>query len=125
MLNGTLTVDYKAATMDMNADGSSTTVVPVSGRLGTLGVVHGDWNQTIDSYGDYEGPDTIQLRDPKGTFVIAFNDGTPGKTYKTAQGTPTTSTPSTSRKALTCTPRLRRADRSSWSRTPRRIRSIA
>ena len=78
MFNGTLTVDYKAATMDMNTDGSSTTVVPVSGRLGTLGVVHGDWNQTIDSYGNYEGPDTIQLRDPKGTFVITFNDLNPG-----------------------------------------------
>ncbi len=88
VINGTLAVDYKAATMTMNPDGSSTTVVPVSGRLGTLGVVHGDWNQSVDSYGDYQGPDTIQLQDSKGTFVIAFNDGTPGKTYKTAQGAP-------------------------------------
>jgi hypothetical protein len=88
VINGTLAVDYKAATMDMNPDGSSTTVVPVSGRLGTLGVVHGDWNQSVDSYGDYEGPDTIQLRDPNGSFIIAFNDQSPGKTYKTAQGTP-------------------------------------
>ena len=125
VLNGTLAVDYKAATMNMNADGSSTTVVPVSGRLGTLGGVHGDWNQSVDSYGDYEGPDTIKLHDTKGSFIITFNDQNPGKTYKTAEGPPTSSIPSTSREAPTPSPGPRRADRSNSSRTPLRIRSIA
>jgi hypothetical protein len=76
VLNGTLAVDNNpdASSTTMNADGSMTTSVPVAGQLGTLGQVHGVWNETVDAYGDYEGPDTILLRDSKGTFAVAFNN---------------------------------------------------
>ena len=64
VLNGTLTVDNNpdATSTTMNADGSMTTSVAVAGQLGTLGRVHGIWNETMDAYGDYEGPDELILR---------------------------------------------------------------
>jgi hypothetical protein len=74
VLDGTLIVDNKAATTTMNADGSLTTTVPVAGRLGALGEVHGLWHESVDAYGDYTGPDTLQLRAPKGTFLVTFNN---------------------------------------------------
>ncbi|MGZ3413134.1 MAG: hypothetical protein ACXWNX_04910, partial [Isosphaeraceae bacterium] len=76
VLNGTLTVDNNpnATTTTTNEDGSITTSVPVAGQLGALGEVHGIWDETVDSFGDYEGPDTPTLHDSKGTFAIAFNN---------------------------------------------------
>jgi len=76
VLNGTLTVDNNpnATTTTTNEDGSITTSVPVAGQLGALGQVHGIWDETVDSFGDYEGPDTLTLHDSKGTFAIAFNN---------------------------------------------------
>ena len=57
VLNGTLTVDNNAATTTENADSSTTTVTPVTGRVATLGKVHGVWSETTDPYGDIEGLD--------------------------------------------------------------------
>jgi hypothetical protein len=74
VLNGTLTVDDKAATTEMNADGSSTTVFPVSGQLGALGTVHGVWDNSVDAYGDYLGPDTLSVHNAKGGVLLTeFN----------------------------------------------------
>jgi hypothetical protein len=80
VLNGTLNVDDKpsATTTITNEDGSMTTSVPVAGQLGALGQVHGIWNETVDSFGDYEGPDTLTLHAPQGTVAVAFNnEGSP------------------------------------------------
>jgi hypothetical protein len=76
VLNGTLTVDNNSSgsTSTVNADGSTTTSVLVAGRLGALGQVRGFWNHTEDAYGNYEGPDTLHLRDSKGTFIVAFDN---------------------------------------------------
>src|SRR6516165_8290936 len=74
VLNGTLTVDNKAATTEMNADGSSTTVFPVSGQLGALGTVHGVWDNSVDGYGDYLGPDTLSIHNAKGGVLLTFNN---------------------------------------------------
>jgi len=76
VLNGTLTVDNNpsATTTTQNEDGSMTTSVPVAGQLGALGQVHGIWNETVDSFGDYEGPDTLTLHDSNGALVVAFNN---------------------------------------------------
>jgi hypothetical protein len=86
VLSGTLTVDSKAASTMMNDDGSTTTSIPVSGTIGTLGKVHGIWDESADQYGDYEGPDTIQLRGVKGMVVIAFSNANPGPAYHNGNG---------------------------------------
>jgi hypothetical protein len=75
VLSGTLNVDNKAATTSTDSEGDTMTMIPVAGQLGALGTVHGFWNETVDAYGDYLGPDTVQLRDPQGIFVVAFNNG--------------------------------------------------
>ena len=76
VLNGTLTVDNNPSQVSTteNEDGSETTAIPVAGQLGGLGYIHGIWDESVDSFGDYEGPDTITMRNTKGTFVVAFND---------------------------------------------------
>jgi len=76
VLNGTLTVDNNpnATTTTTNEDGSITTSVPVAGQLGALGEVHGIWDETVDSFGDYEGPDTLILHASNGAFGVAFNN---------------------------------------------------
>lgn len=74
VLDGTLTVDSKAASSSTNPDGSTTTTVPVAGRLGALGEVRGLWYENADAFGDSSGPDTITLRNSKGAFGVAFND---------------------------------------------------
>jgi hypothetical protein len=76
VLNGSLTVDNNpdAATSTTNVDGSTTTSLPVSGELSGLGRVRGIWNETLDEFGDYEGPDSLILRDAKGAFGVAFNN---------------------------------------------------
>jgi hypothetical protein len=74
VFNGTLRVDNNAATMSEDDEGDTTTSTPVSGQLGPLGQVRGIWNTSDDEYGDYLGPDTLQLRTAKGTFVVAFSE---------------------------------------------------
>ncbi len=74
VLSGTLSVDNNGATATMNADGSSTTVIPVAGRFGALGEVRGVWDNSVDPYGNYMGPDTLYLHDAKGGFILTFND---------------------------------------------------
>jgi hypothetical protein len=76
VLDGTLSVDTKsnAISSTMNADGSSTMSVAVAGQLGSLGPVHGVWYESQDAFGEYQGPDTLRLRDAKGTLTIAFNN---------------------------------------------------
>ena len=88
VLDGTLAVDNSpgAATTTMNIDGSMTTSVPVAGQLGALGQVHGLWNESVDAYGDYQGPDTLRLRDAKGTFTVEFNNGTAVRPHGKSRG---------------------------------------
>jgi hypothetical protein len=88
VLNGTLTVDNSpdASSTIMNADGSMTTSVTVAGQLGTLGEVHGIWDETVDAYGDYEGPDELILHDAKGSFAVAFNNENSQPAHAKAHG---------------------------------------
>lgn len=86
VLNGTLTVNNKAASTMMNDDGSTTTSIPVSGQISTLGQVHGIWEESADAYGDYQGPDTVQLRSAKGMVVIAFSNASPGPAQHNGNG---------------------------------------
>ena len=76
VLTGTLSVDNnpQAITSTTNPDGSTTTSVPVTGNLGTLGRFRGVWDESTDAYGNYQGPDTIQLHNAQGAIVVAFND---------------------------------------------------
>jgi hypothetical protein len=86
MLNGTLTVDNKHATSMTNVDGSSTSVVPVSGQIGALGAVHGVWDNSVDTYGDYAGPDTLSLHNSKGSIVLTFNEQNAGGGHALGHG---------------------------------------
>ncbi|MDR3633122.1 MAG: hypothetical protein P4L84_04745 [Isosphaeraceae bacterium] len=86
VLDGTLTVDTKGATTTTDQSGDTITSTPVAGKLGALGEVRGAWNEAVNSFGDYVGPDTLQLHDSQGGFIIAFNNGSPGKPHKTAHG---------------------------------------
>ncbi len=76
VLNGTLAVDNNpgASITTENEDGSMTTSVPVAGQLGALGQVHGIWDESVDSLGAYEGPDTLTLHASNGALVVAFNN---------------------------------------------------
>lgn len=74
VLNGTLNVDNKALTTSMDDQGDVMTSIPVAGQLGTIGKVHGVWNEMSDQFGDYMGPDTVQLHTAKGSFVVAFSE---------------------------------------------------
>ncbi len=88
VLDGTLTVDNNPNDMTetTNVDDSTTTSVPVAGTFGALGKVHGVWNETVDEFGDYEGPDTIVLRNAKGAFGVAFNNQNAKSTNPKARG---------------------------------------
>jgi hypothetical protein len=74
VLNGTLTVDNNpgASSTIRNGQGLKTTSVKVAGQLGTLGQVHGDWDETVNAHGVSVAPDELILRDSKGSFVVAF-----------------------------------------------------
>jgi hypothetical protein len=85
-LSGTLAVDNNASYVTEDAEGDTTTTTPVAGVLGTLGKVRGLWNKTFDAYGDYLGPDTLQLHNTHGTFVIAFDTTNPGKVRRLGRG---------------------------------------
>ncbi len=88
VITGTLTVNMKEASATQNADGSTTSTVAVSGRLGSYGKVRGTWNETYDNFGAYSGPDWIQLRtnSPKGSFIIAFNNQDSGSATPIGHG---------------------------------------
>jgi hypothetical protein len=86
VLDGTLAVDNGAASTTTNMDGSSTTSIPVAGQLGALGEVRGVWNESVDAFGDYQGPDELRLHDAQGTLLIAFNDRNPGPARPAAHG---------------------------------------
>ncbi len=74
VLSGTLAVDNGAATTTEDEQGDVMTSTPVAGQLGALGEVHGIWNETSDQYGDYMGPDSLQLRTANGSFVVQFSE---------------------------------------------------
>ena len=84
---GTLAVENHAATTAMGALGGSTTTTPVAGSLDGLGKVRGAWDKSLDTFGDYAGPDTLRLRDSRGSFVLAFNTSAAGKVRHHADGT--------------------------------------
>jgi hypothetical protein len=86
VISGTLTVSTKGSTTTMDEQGDTTTSTPVSGQLGALGNFRGIWNESDDTEGDYEGPDTIQLHNAKGSFIIAFNADNPGQQHREAGG---------------------------------------
>jgi hypothetical protein len=86
VLSGTLAVNNNAASTTMNPDGSSTTSIPVAGKLGALGEVRGVWNETVDSFGNISGPDTLRLHDPKGTLVIAISAQNSGRARLVGHG---------------------------------------
>jgi hypothetical protein len=87
-IDGTLSVNVNHSTQMQDANGGFTTSVPISGQLGTLGKVTGTWTTSINSYGAYEGPDTLQLqtKGPKGSVVIAFNNLNLSKPTKVSPG---------------------------------------
>lgn len=83
VLDGTLTVNNHAAITNTNLDGGMTTSVPISGQLGAAGQVHGIWNESTDSFGNYMGPDTITLHGSQGSFTVAFSNASPGPAHRT------------------------------------------
>ena len=87
VLDGTLKVKAGSGSTVMNADGSSTEAIPVSGSVSTLGAVRGIWRETTDSSGNYQGPDTIRLNTAKGAVVIAFDNVNSGLPQHTGPGT--------------------------------------
>jgi len=74
VLTGTLTVDNNAATTSEDDEEDVMTSTPVAGQLGALGEVHGMWSAASDEYGDYIGPDSLQLRTASGSFVVQFSE---------------------------------------------------
>jgi hypothetical protein len=84
---GTLAVDSRESSTTANADGSSTIAVPVSGTLGALGRFQGVWNESVDAFGNNQGPDVVRLHNSKGTLVIAFNNEIPGRAHPDGPGT--------------------------------------
>lgn len=77
ILDGTLSVKKDAAYRTTNSDGSTTTTIPVSGALGSLGKVRGFWFQNFDMYGNYMSPDSLNLKSGKGSVSVIFDHVTP------------------------------------------------
>jgi hypothetical protein len=86
VLDGTLAVDNSEANSITNPDGSTTTSTPVAGRLGALGKVRGLWNQTVDEFGDIDGPNVLRLAVPKGALIVTFSTVTAVKAHPAAHG---------------------------------------
>jgi hypothetical protein len=86
VLNGTLTINNRGTTVTTDEQGNTTTSTQVTGQVGTLGEVRGIWNESADSEGDYVGPDTLQLHNAKGSFIVAFNADNPGQLHRIAAG---------------------------------------
>jgi hypothetical protein len=85
-INGTLKINNNGTKTSTDAQGNLTVSTPVSGQLGAMGKVRGMWNESSDSEGDYIGPDTLQLHNAKGSFVVAFNADNPGQLHPIAGG---------------------------------------
>lgn len=79
VLDGSLRVDYslQRSSLVKNFDGSLTRTVPVAGRLGAMGRVRGIWSESVDSYGNYDGPDTLVVGNSKGTVIVSFFNQNP------------------------------------------------
>jgi hypothetical protein len=86
-LQGTLTANTKAARIITDDFGDQTTATPVSGVLAGIGLVHGTWDESADEAQQYLGPDSIQLHNSKGSFVIGFDATSLGQSVQTSQGT--------------------------------------
>ena len=86
-VSGTLAVDLKGETSVMNQDSGSTVSVPVSGQLGALGEVRGYWNETVDQFGEDEGPGTLLVRNAEGSLLIVLNNNVEARPHKDADGT--------------------------------------
>jgi hypothetical protein len=82
MLNGTLTVNNSQELQSEDIEGGMTISVPVTGQLGALGQVSGDWYESSGSTAGYVGPDTITLHGGNGAISLAFNDGTSGPPHR-------------------------------------------
>jgi hypothetical protein len=86
-LEGTLSADTKASKIITDDFGNQTTATPVSGVLTGVGQVRGTWDESADSAEQYLGPDSIQLHNSKGSFVLGFYATALGESEQTAQGT--------------------------------------
>jgi hypothetical protein len=73
-LDGTLKVSYctHGSPLRTNPDGSKARSLQVIGELGSMGRVHGVWKESVDMFGNYDGPDTLHLSSPRGSIDIAF-----------------------------------------------------
>jgi hypothetical protein len=86
VLTGTLKVDNNAATTSEDDEGDVMIATPVAGQLGSLGEVHGTWNTAEDEFGDYLGPDTLQLHTAKGSIDVQFNEQDIDSVHHVAKG---------------------------------------
>jgi hypothetical protein len=84
---GTLNVVNKSASVITDDFGNQTTATPVSGFIDGIGAVQGTWDESADSAEQYLGPDSIQLHNSKGSFVLGFYATELGQSEETAQGT--------------------------------------
>ena len=86
VFEGTLAVDRKDASSTMDAYGDTDRTTPVSGVLIGVGKVKGTWVEGSDYYGDPIGTDTIQLKDPQGSFTVTFDPTKLGKEHPVPGG---------------------------------------
>ena len=79
VLNGTLHVSYgpQESSLTTNPNESLTRTVAVAGHLGSLGRVRGTWSESVDMYGNYDGPDKLVVGNSKGAIVITFFNRNP------------------------------------------------
>jgi hypothetical protein len=86
VLNGTLTVNNKAATTDTDGFGGETVSTPVTGTLSGVGQVRGFWQENLGSFGDFQGANVLMLHNRQGTINVTFGSITPKSGQKTAHG---------------------------------------
>jgi hypothetical protein len=84
---GTLNIANKSSSIVTDDLGNQTTVVPVSGYIDGIGAVKGTWDESADSAEQYLGPDSIQLHNSKGSFVLGFYATQLGQSEQNPQGT--------------------------------------
>jgi hypothetical protein len=84
---GTLNIANKSSSIITDDLGDQMTVVPVSGDIDGIGAVKGTWDESADAAEQYLGPDSIQLHNSKGSFVLGFNATELGQSEQSAQGT--------------------------------------
>jgi hypothetical protein len=85
-LDGTLAVNNAAEFSTMNADGSTTTSIPVRGQLGAAGAVRGVWNQTVDATGAITGVDVLRLHNAKGSLIVVFDNQAQEQAQRVSRG---------------------------------------